>query len=170
MEPVLSPVPQCKGSRIAQSVETSNAESPTQNEYSINLSAAWMAEFAIHLHYGLSINIPRGRPCCLVFDWLFELARFLHCQNQGVRKRLCPWCHPALYKRNSCKDTQISLKCKIRERVFLNFAKYDLRRRSFWFEIYTCIRKKTYEEIVYQNHLEQQKGFTGLTFRWLFIP
>ena len=29
VEPVLSLVPQCKGSRIAQIVETSNAESPT---------------------------------------------------------------------------------------------------------------------------------------------
>ena len=29
VEPVLSPVPRYKGSRIAQSVETSNAESPT---------------------------------------------------------------------------------------------------------------------------------------------
>ena len=31
VEPVLLPVPQCKGLRIARLVETSNAESPTQN-------------------------------------------------------------------------------------------------------------------------------------------
>ena len=37
---------------------------------------------------------PKGRSRCLVFDEQLEFAKFLHCQNQGARKRLCPWCHP----------------------------------------------------------------------------
>ena len=91
VEPVLLPVPQCKGLRIARLIETSNDESPTQNVI--------VTPLRIHLWLAKPIRIytiravykhPKGRPRCLVFDQSFEVAKFLHCQNQGVRKRLCP--------------------------------------------------------------------------------
>jgi hypothetical protein len=66
VEPVLLPVPQCKGLRIAQSVETSNAESPTQNAYRNSLCAIHADRHtAIRIHYGLSINTLRGVPVAL---------------------------------------------------------------------------------------------------------
>ena len=89
VEPVLLPVPRSKGSRIAQSVETSNAESPTQNVIAILIRHTKLAvtptctTWAVYKH-------PKGRPRCLVFNEQFEFARFSSRQNQGVRKRLCP--------------------------------------------------------------------------------
>ena len=64
MEPVLLPVPRSKGSRIAQSVETSNAESPTQNAIVIPTRYETVLR-TVHIQYGLSINIPRGVPVAL---------------------------------------------------------------------------------------------------------
>ena len=61
VEPVLLPVPQCKGLRIALFVETSNVESPTQNVYRKSLHAVHISRYAaIRIHYGLSINTLRG--------------------------------------------------------------------------------------------------------------
>ena len=68
MEPVLSLVPRCKGLRIALIVDTSNAENPTPNDYM--------------LRYKHSM----GRSRCFVFDNQFEVAKFLHRQNQSVQK------------------------------------------------------------------------------------
>ena len=66
MEPVQLPVPLSKGLRIALIVETSNAESPTQNAYSGSLHAIHTGRHAaIRIHYGLSINILRGVPVAL---------------------------------------------------------------------------------------------------------
>ena len=66
VEPVLLPVPQCKGLRIAQSVETSNAESPTQNVYKNSHSTTHIDKHvAIRIHYRLSINTLRGVPVAL---------------------------------------------------------------------------------------------------------
>ena len=66
VEPVLLPVPQCKGLRIALFVETSNAESPTRNEYRNSLCATIAGRpAAIRIHYGLSINTLRGVPVAL---------------------------------------------------------------------------------------------------------
>lgn len=87
VEPVLLPVPQCKGSRIARSVETSNDESPTQNVIVITHTDTLMAiKPPVHIHNRAVYKHPKGRPRCLVFDRSFEFARFLHCQNQGVQK------------------------------------------------------------------------------------
>ena len=61
VEPVLLPVPQCKGLRIALFVETSNVESPTQNVYRKSLHAVRISRHtATRIHYGLSINTLRG--------------------------------------------------------------------------------------------------------------
>jgi len=49
-------------------VETSNAENPTPNDYM--------------LRYKHSM----GRSRCFVFDNQFEVAKFLHRQNQSVQK------------------------------------------------------------------------------------
>ena len=66
VEPVLLPVPRPEGSRIALFVETSNAESPTQNEYRNTLHAIHADRHsAIQIHYGLSINTLRGVPVAL---------------------------------------------------------------------------------------------------------
>ena len=66
VEPVLLPVPQCKGLRIARLVETNNAESPTQNVYKNSRCATHSDTLnAIRIHYRLSINIPRGAPVAL---------------------------------------------------------------------------------------------------------
>ena len=61
VEPVLLPVPRPEGSRIALFVETSNDESPTQNEYRNSLHAVRISRHtATRIHYGLSINTLRG--------------------------------------------------------------------------------------------------------------
>ena len=36
----------------------------------------------------ICIHLTGAFPRCFVLDWLFEVAKFLHCQNQSVRKRL----------------------------------------------------------------------------------
>ncbi len=60
------PVPRPEGSRIALFVETSNAESPTQNEYRKSLNVIHVGKYtAIEIHYGLSINTLRGVPVAL---------------------------------------------------------------------------------------------------------
>lgn len=61
VEPVLLPVPQCKGLRIALFVETSNVESPTQNVYRKSLHIVHISRHAaIWIQYRLSINTLRG--------------------------------------------------------------------------------------------------------------
>jgi len=66
VEPVLLPVPRPEGSRIALFVETSNAESPTQNEYRKSFHAVHISRHAaIRKHYLLSINTLRGVPVAL---------------------------------------------------------------------------------------------------------
>jgi len=95
VELVLLPVPRCKGLRIARLVETSNDESPTQNEYSGNPHAIQAGRHAaIRIHYGLSINTLRGVPVALFLTNRSKLRSSYIVKTKASRKRLCPWCHP----------------------------------------------------------------------------
>ena len=91
VEPVLSPVPQCKGLRIARLVETNNAESPTQNVYRKSLHAVHISRHAaIRIHYGLSINTLRGVPVALFLTNRSKLRSSYTVKTKASRKRLCP--------------------------------------------------------------------------------
>ena len=91
VEPVLLPVPQCKGSRIARLVETNNAESPTQNVYSVSLHVIHTGrQSAIRIHYGLSINTLRGVPVALFLTNRLNLRDSYTVKTKASRKRLCP--------------------------------------------------------------------------------
>ena len=93
VEPVLLPVPQCKGSRIARLVETSNAESPTQNAIVTTHTHTPMAVTpSAHIQYGLSINIPRGVPVALFLTNRSNLRYSYTDKTKASRKRLYPWC------------------------------------------------------------------------------
>ena len=85
----LSLVPRFKGLRVAQSVETSNAESPTMMHIHIQrpIIGCYQKEpmRAVYKH-------PKGRSRCFVFDRLIEVAKFLNRQNQSVQIRLYVYC------------------------------------------------------------------------------
>ena len=96
VEPVLLPVPQCKGSRIALFVETSNVESPTPMFIYIIYPSLFYITFMTR-YSSSNIKHPKGRSRCFAFDEQFELARFLHCQNQSVQKTpICIKSHPSV--------------------------------------------------------------------------
>ena len=78
-------VPRPKGSRIAQSVETSNAESPTNVYIKILIPLISWHNIAKKKNERNGYNTPMRRPRCFVFDRLLEFARFLGRQNQSAR-------------------------------------------------------------------------------------
>ena len=97
----------CWGLRIALPVETSNAESPTKNEYRYS-PKLHDRQNPCHTHTFRAVyKHPKGRPRCLVFDWQFEFAKFQHVKTKASRKRLCPWClSPSLPPSQSQASTE----------------------------------------------------------------
>ena len=82
MELPLLPVPQCKGLRVAQLVETSNAESPTlMYVYKTPLPFTSLAG----INGGWHIIHLGAFTVALFLTNCFEVAKFLHRQNQSVQ-------------------------------------------------------------------------------------
>ena len=89
----LLPASRCKGSRIARSVETSNAESPTPNVYRYCQNHDSRRQ-ATGYNYGCHRNIPTGVPVALFLTNRVEFARFLHRQNQSVHSNAFMYIRP----------------------------------------------------------------------------
>ena len=82
-----------KGSRIAQFVETSNAESPTpMNIYQIHDSDD---SFNRKCQRGECINIPRGVPIALFLTNCSNLRDSYSVKTKASRKRLCLYVAPS---------------------------------------------------------------------------
>ena len=63
--------------------------SPTKGLYTTMLADNWVLLWLYIINEAyICIHLTRGISRCFVLDWLFEVAKFLHCQNQSVRKRL----------------------------------------------------------------------------------
>ena len=74
----LLPVPRSKGSRIALSVETSNAESPTPMWiYTIHPFPLRIHQWLYKVQWGLYIIHPEDIHRCFVFDWHFWICEIL---------------------------------------------------------------------------------------------
>jgi len=122
VEPVLLPVPRPEGSRIALFVETSNDESPTQNEYRNSLHATDADRYtAIRIHCGLSINNLRDVLVALFLTNSFGICEIL--KPSKPRRRKTPMSimsspsHPLHPKAkhlrgNSCKITNFLLQSR----------------------------------------------------------
>lgn len=82
----LLPVPRSKGSRIALSVETSNAESPTPMWiYMIHPVPLWIHQWLHKVQWGLYNTPLRTSTVALFLTDSWEFARFLERQNQSVK-------------------------------------------------------------------------------------
>ena len=91
VEPILSLVPRSKGSGIAQVVETSNAESPTP-VYVYRKHSWQRTTKSLEANEGCIQYTSWGVPVALFLTTFARTARFLHCQNQSVQKRLNTKC------------------------------------------------------------------------------
>ena len=71
---------------------------------------------------------PMRRSRCFVFDNLFEVAKFLHSQNQSVQLRLiCKTPHPNLHKKVAQRGntTKIYINIEIRIMIVNLFYKFN---------------------------------------------
>ena len=113
---VLLPVPLSKGLRIALIVETSNDESPTQNEYRKSLCAIHTGRHtAIRIHYRLSINTLRGVPVALFLTNCSSLRSSYSVKTTASRKRLCPSCHPHPIRSTLRQSIRVGTSAKVRK-------------------------------------------------------
>ena len=90
VEPVLSLVPRFEGLRIALSVETSNAESPTY-VYIYRTNHLFLGTILPRRNGRNGYNTPMRRPRCFVFDRQMKLrsSRIVKTKAQDTPLLLC---------------------------------------------------------------------------------